>query len=217
MTSDVLIKVDGVSKKFCRSLKRSLWYGLQDMGSELLGRQGLDEVLAVGDAAFRHKCYHRLNRLMSSAAVILVSHSMDCIAQTSTAVAMMRRGEAQVFRDSTEGIAAYNEENSGSGMQWADGGRVEAVYPPMKEAVVRILTPEVPYGGRFAVEEELACDAPVPDAVFSFTAVNLSEQTVMAWHTSRRREPVSGRPWSSSAPLPRRSAASARWHLPLEF
>ena len=36
--TDTLIKADNVSKKFCRSLKRSLWYGLNDMGSELLGR-----------------------------------------------------------------------------------------------------------------------------------------------------------------------------------
>lgn len=37
--NEVLVSVDGVSKKFCRSLKRSLWYGLQDIGSELSGRR----------------------------------------------------------------------------------------------------------------------------------------------------------------------------------
>ena len=37
--SDVLAKVDNVSKRFCRSLKRSLWYGLQDLGSEIGGRR----------------------------------------------------------------------------------------------------------------------------------------------------------------------------------
>jgi lipopolysaccharide transport system ATP-binding protein len=36
--SEVLVKVDNVSKRFCRSLKRSLWYGLQDLGSEIGGR-----------------------------------------------------------------------------------------------------------------------------------------------------------------------------------
>jgi homopolymeric O-antigen transport system ATP-binding protein len=35
MNDDVLVKVENVSKKFCRSLKRSLWYGVQDMLSEL--------------------------------------------------------------------------------------------------------------------------------------------------------------------------------------
>jgi lipopolysaccharide transport system ATP-binding protein len=33
--SECLLRVDGVSKKFCRSLKLSLWYGLQDVVSEL--------------------------------------------------------------------------------------------------------------------------------------------------------------------------------------
>jgi len=36
MSSDVLIKAEDVSKKFCRSLKRSLWYGLQDLAGELI-------------------------------------------------------------------------------------------------------------------------------------------------------------------------------------
>ena len=36
-SQDVLVKVDRVSKKFCRSLKLSLWYGVQDVISELFG------------------------------------------------------------------------------------------------------------------------------------------------------------------------------------
>ena len=39
MSDDVLVRVDSVSKRFCRSLKRSLWYGLLDLGSELGGRR----------------------------------------------------------------------------------------------------------------------------------------------------------------------------------
>jgi lipopolysaccharide transport system ATP-binding protein len=45
MNDEVLVKVEGVSRKFCRSLKRSLWYGVQDVGSELLGRKGQHERL----------------------------------------------------------------------------------------------------------------------------------------------------------------------------
>jgi lipopolysaccharide transport system ATP-binding protein len=36
-TGDVVLAVEGVSKKFCRNLKRSLFYGIQDISSELLG------------------------------------------------------------------------------------------------------------------------------------------------------------------------------------
>jgi lipopolysaccharide transport system ATP-binding protein len=43
---ETLIKVEGLSKKFCRNLKKSMWYGMQDIGSELLGRRhGTDGVL----------------------------------------------------------------------------------------------------------------------------------------------------------------------------
>jgi lipopolysaccharide transport system ATP-binding protein len=35
--SDIVLSVNGVSKKFCRDLKRSLMYGVQDISSELLG------------------------------------------------------------------------------------------------------------------------------------------------------------------------------------
>ncbi len=62
--SEVLVKVDGVSKKFCKDLKRSLWYGMLDIGRSLLGYKpfdGLrkDEFWAVSDVSFelkRGKC-----------------------------------------------------------------------------------------------------------------------------------------------------------------
>jgi lipopolysaccharide transport system ATP-binding protein len=36
-SSEIVLSVNGVSKKFCRDLKRSLFYGVQDMTSEVLG------------------------------------------------------------------------------------------------------------------------------------------------------------------------------------
>jgi lipopolysaccharide transport system ATP-binding protein len=60
--NDTLVKVEGVSKKFCRDLRRSLWYGLKDIGSELSGtRHGgngelrQDEFWAVKDVSFELK------------------------------------------------------------------------------------------------------------------------------------------------------------------
>ena len=34
-----LVTIDHVSKKFCRNLRRSLWYCFNDIGTELMGRQ----------------------------------------------------------------------------------------------------------------------------------------------------------------------------------
>lgn len=57
MDNDILVQVEGVSKKFCRNLRRSLYYGVQDIGSELLGRAKngalrRDEFWAVQDVSF---------------------------------------------------------------------------------------------------------------------------------------------------------------------
>jgi lipopolysaccharide transport system ATP-binding protein len=48
--NDALVKVEGVSKKFSLTLKRSLWYGMQDLGNELLGkRHGGNGQLRTGE------------------------------------------------------------------------------------------------------------------------------------------------------------------------
>jgi len=146
----------------------------------------LDEVLAVGDAGFRHKCYHRIYKLMSSAAVILVSHSMEYICQSCSAALMLQQGRGQLFPSTTEGVDAYNKDTANSKSQAFDGGKVEAIYPPVRHARVRILTPVVTYGARFSVELEIICEEELTDVIFSFTAINLTEQPVMCWHTSRR-------------------------------
>ncbi len=50
---EVLVKVEGVSKKFCRSLKKSLWYGVCDIAGELspFGRRDIagDRRLEMAD------------------------------------------------------------------------------------------------------------------------------------------------------------------------
>ena len=47
--SDVLIKVENVSKKFCRDLKKSLWYGVKDIAGELSGRGNSRDDLRPGE------------------------------------------------------------------------------------------------------------------------------------------------------------------------
>src|SRR5947199_9922042 len=71
MSDDVLVRVEGVSKKFCRSLKKSLWYGLRDMAAEAAGgsrnhdRLRPDEFWAVNDVSLelrRGECLGLIGR-----------------------------------------------------------------------------------------------------------------------------------------------------------
>lgn len=47
--SNTLITVENVSKKYCRTLKRSLWYGVKDLASELTGRSNNNKDLRKGE------------------------------------------------------------------------------------------------------------------------------------------------------------------------
>jgi len=49
MSQETLIKVENVSKKFCRDLKKSLWYGVKDIVGELTGRGNRLGVLRTGE------------------------------------------------------------------------------------------------------------------------------------------------------------------------
>lgn len=59
MSADLLVSVEHVSKKYCRGLRQSLWYGLRDFAGELTGERGggrlalrAGEFLALDDISF---------------------------------------------------------------------------------------------------------------------------------------------------------------------
>ncbi|MDX2479879.1 MAG: ABC transporter ATP-binding protein [Desulfuromusa sp.] len=47
--SDVLISAESISKKFCRDLKKSLWYGVKDIAGEITGRKNPGNELRQGE------------------------------------------------------------------------------------------------------------------------------------------------------------------------
>lgn len=151
----------------------------------------LDEVLAVGDAAFRHKCYHRINKLIKNCAVILVSHSMDQIGAIAKSVGMMHRGAFELYKDPAAGISAYNQAMQDSMTEGTeDGGSVFEIYPPIINASVRLLKSDVEYGSSLDIEISFECSAPLENMTLSFTAVNQNEQPVMNWNLSRSEKRV---------------------------
>jgi homopolymeric O-antigen transport system ATP-binding protein len=69
----------------------------------------LDEVLAVGDVAFRAKCYERLAQIRDRAAFVLVSHDTDQIARVCSKVLVLEHGCARYLGDVGDGIRTYQE------------------------------------------------------------------------------------------------------------
>lgn len=71
----------------------------------------LDEVLAVGDASFRNKCYKRIASIRKNAAIIFVSHNMEQVGRICDRVLMMNSGRNLYIGDVEGGILAYDTHN----------------------------------------------------------------------------------------------------------
>ncbi len=295
MSDEILIKVEGVSKKFCRNLKKSLWYGMKDLGSEILGRRHedngilrpdefwvindvsfelrrgeclgligrngagkttllrmlnglikpdsgriemrgqigalialgagfnpvltgrenvyingsiigfskrdidfmfndivefagleafmdspvgtyssgmkirlgfaiasslnpdillLDEVLAVGDTAFRDKCYHRIAEVRRRASAIFVSHNMEQIARTCTHVLALQDGCAVHFGEVESGIKSYKDINLKSSNQKGRDAFL-SINPPISHFSAEIKRTKINAGDQFEATLEI--------------------------------------------------------------
>lgn len=67
----------------------------------------IDEVMAVGDPAFKRKSQEVFKQRLQHAKVILVSHNVPDIRSLCDVVVLVRGGEAVLFDDVEAGIAAY--------------------------------------------------------------------------------------------------------------
>ncbi|HEX6094979.1 MAG TPA: ABC transporter ATP-binding protein [Thermoanaerobaculia bacterium] len=68
----------------------------------------LDEVLAVGDAAFREKCSERIRAFHSNGAtIVFVSHDLDSVRDLCSRAAWLEKGELRAIGPAEEVIAAY--------------------------------------------------------------------------------------------------------------
>ena len=67
----------------------------------------IDEVMAVGDPAFKRKSQEVFKQRLQHAKVILVSHNVADIRSLCDVVVLVRGGETQLFEDVETGIAAY--------------------------------------------------------------------------------------------------------------
>ncbi|MEL6126358.1 MAG: ABC transporter ATP-binding protein [Pseudomonadota bacterium] len=69
----------------------------------------VDEITAVGDAAFRRKCRAVFSERLVHSDVIMVSHSYGTIREYCSSAAVLENGQMTFYEDVEEGIAAYDE------------------------------------------------------------------------------------------------------------
>ena len=74
----------------------------------------VDEVLAVGDAAFQQKCFDEFHRLRAAGkTIILVTHDMGAVERFCDRALLLERGRVQMVGEPHRIALAYNELNFG--------------------------------------------------------------------------------------------------------
>ena len=91
----------------------------------------VDEVLAVGDEAFAHRCIRRIEEFLAAGrTLLLVSHSLDLVAELCDRVLWLDRGHQRLTGDPRRVIDAYRqavaEEEGAEHLAAARAGQEEA-------------------------------------------------------------------------------------------
>ena len=72
----------------------------------------IDEVLAVGDAAFQQKCYSYFDKLKSSdKTIILITHDMNAVRQFCDRALMIEDGKVKIIGKSVDASLEYERSN----------------------------------------------------------------------------------------------------------
>ena len=144
----------------------------------------LDEVLAVGDAAFRAKCYNRIGELKQRCAVIFVSHSMQQVAQICNKVVTLKKGKITWFGD-VGGIATYNEENSNS----IENGKEETIVieKPVISVNLILHKKKINYGEFVVFNFNITLSEPMPSSCVRIAFYNPEGLVISEWSSKQNK------------------------------
>ena len=138
----------------------------------------VDEVLAVGDAAFQAKCLNKIAELKEQdKTIVLVSHVMPSILQHSTRVLWIDHGRVQAFGDPDETAERYMRTVQA---QAAAGSAEEPAIRPTPDSPIQITTVtlrdadgrpvhSIAYGQPASVEIGYVVAGPIDDPVVAVT------------------------------------------------
>ena len=154
----------------------------------------LDEVLAVGDAAFQRKCYDYFMALKKNKqTVILVTHDMSAVRQYCDRAVMIEAGKI-VKSGKPEKIAqSYqklftDEAEAADQKKQEEGEKAGAATDRWGEGSIKALKPSIEVGHdvlRLTTEYEVFADKPAP--IYGFTIFGPTGLNIMENNTKRAK------------------------------
>lgn len=124
----------------------------------------LDEVLAVGDAAFREKCYHRISELRRDAAVVFVSHNMEQVARICTRGLVLEAGSMAYLGPTEEAINQYEKLNTGAMAGDSDPAFLSLRPPVTAMSVAASGAESIVSGDELHISLNVQTAVPIPSA-----------------------------------------------------
>lgn len=151
----------------------------------------IDEVLAVGDAGFRAKCYNQISRMAERTAVVFVSHSMPQVARLANHVAVLDHGQCCFNGNAPEAINHYYQLfDVADDMCRAGSGeaRIEAIRmiagDQQEEADV------IGYGQPLSIELDVVAREAIDSLVVDVTFRTIGDEAVAECNNYVRPHPI---------------------------
>ncbi|MGD1058334.1 MAG: ABC transporter ATP-binding protein [Solirubrobacteraceae bacterium] len=157
----------------------------------------IDEVLAVGDAAFQQKCFDVFNRMREEGrTIIFVTHDMSAVTRFCHRAMLIERGEIVSIGDPTDvadryleiafGRAAGYEDDDVGSTRMGDGtARISDVWLGDDPAERRAVAPQ---SEPLTLKVLVTFNADVLDPALSMTLMNEQRQPVVVATTAKDRE-----------------------------
>jgi ABC-type polysaccharide/polyol phosphate transport system ATPase subunit len=157
----------------------------------------IDEVLAVGDAAFQQKCFDQFLRLKAAGrTIVFVTHDMHAVERFCDRAMLLERGRIVDIGDPHEIAQAYNEINFGrfvqdtaEGVRYGDQSEAEITAAWVEDASGERVT-ALAHGARARVVMEVRFRTALEEPVFGFTIRHEAGHIVFATRTDTQRVPT---------------------------
>ncbi|MCK9283328.1 MAG: ABC transporter ATP-binding protein [Rhodocyclaceae bacterium] len=138
----------------------------------------IDEILAVGDAGFRSKCYNAIDRLSERTAIAFVSHAMPMISRLATQTLLINRGQVAYQGDTAGGIAHYHQlfgsQTSPSRMGSGEASILSVQFLDTDEVPINT----VGQGRPLTIEMRISSRIEIRNANIDIVFVNIAEELV---------------------------------------
>jgi ABC-type polysaccharide/polyol phosphate transport system ATPase subunit len=156
----------------------------------------IDEVLAVGDAAFQQKCFDEFGRLQEAGkTILLVTHDMGSVERFCNRAMLLERGRVVDIGPPTEIARQYNQQNFRRAR--LEGGappsEIPSENPPVRvlNAVFESADGEIAVtavqGERLTVRMDLSFTERVESPIFAINLLNESGQPVFSTNTDTKQ------------------------------